>query len=569
MQANTPIKLSQLTGSIATTVEDAFKDMRFWVIADMTNHSFRQEKGYHNFELVEKDAGSANVIAKIAGKSWGNGARQIAAFEEATGQRFTNNIQVLVLVAIEYHPVYGLSANVLDIDPNFTIGLLEQQKKATLERLVAQNDFITKYGEGYQTGNNRLVLKPVLQRIALLSSSISAGAEDFMHTLQNNAFGYGFQVDEYFVSVQGERNAGQFLDKLVSIFTSGIEYDAVVITRGGGSQTDFLIFDNYRIARAVAKFPIPIITGIGHQKNQSITDLMVHTQTKTPTKAAEFIIAHNRNFEERVNELRKNIIIRSQQLLSGNLMRVASLRHTVINSTQKIVAHRVLEARSLRYALVTASRAIVHAKAAGIVNTIAQLSVKPKLILSAETSGLSGIGKDIRQLSADYLRRRKDTVRQNRFVSGATLNVVNHNLARKKERLFKMNRTLAGNSKSIIFRHNKQLIQVSGVIIARPSIALNNYNNDLGNTKVALKAATQQALKTAHSDIGSHTMAIRLMAPENILKKGYAIILKDGQVISKAEKINTGDTVDIILSGSIITSTVNQKSEYDGTGTNL
>ncbi|WP_431244478.1 exodeoxyribonuclease VII large subunit [Flavobacterium sp. P21] len=140
--------------------------------------------------------------------------------------------------------------------------------------------------------------------MAVISASNSAGNEDFRHTLRHNDFGYSFQADDYYTVVQGDNNAKLFLNKLIEVYSSGIPYDAIIIIRGGGAQSDFLIFDNYQIGRAVAKFPIPVITGIGHQKNVSIVDLMAHTSTKTPTKAAEFIIAHNRSFEMRSLSLR-------------------------------------------------------------------------------------------------------------------------------------------------------------------------------------------------------------------------------------------------------------------------
>ncbi len=478
MQSITPIRLSQLTQGIATTIENAFKEMRFWVIADVTNHSFRSDKGYHNFELVEKDPGSSNVIAKIAGKSWGNGAKQIAAFEEATGQRFTNNIQVLVLVSVEYHPLFGISASVLDIDPNFTLGVLEQQRNATLERLVAQNDFITKINGEYWTANKELRLNRVIQSIALLSSSISAGAEDFNHTLENNSFGYRFKVDEYFVSVQGEKNAGQFLDKLIQIYTSGISYDAVVITRGGGSQTDFLIFDNYRIARAVAKFPIPIITGIGHQKNQSITDLMVHTQTKTPTKAAELIIAHNRDFELALLSLRKDILIASQQRIASCTNTLSQIKQSVLHGTRDIIVQ-------------------------------------------------------------------------------------------ERENMTFLNQAVINGSKALLFAHSRKLFQLGSSATANVKVVLNNRKNDIKGSIFTLERVSNAYLKDQTSRIDNFATTVKLMSPSNILKKGYAILKVNGRVVSDAEAIEKGSSIDILLSHTTIRSTVEQKTQHNGTNIDL
>jgi exodeoxyribonuclease VII large subunit len=407
MQNAIPIRLSQLTSGIAAAMEAAFRDRRFWVIAEVSNHSFKSEKGYHNFELVEKDPASSDVIARIAAKAWGNGTRNIVSFEEKTGQKFGPKIQVLVLVALEYHSVFGISANVLDIDSNFTLGALEQQRHATLERLVAQNEFIEKIEGEYITANKRLAFRPVLQKIALLSSSISAGAEDFRHTLENNAFGYAFRIDDYFVSVQGDKNAGQLLDKLIEIYNSGIPYDALVITRGGGAQSDFLLFDNYRIARAVAKFPIPIITGIGHQKNQSITDLMVHSQTKTPTKAAELVIAHNRGFEQRLQAFQKDILIGAQRLLLNHQNDINGLKQLLLHGARDILVSQNTDLSSLKESLARHSQALIANRSKKIVRLSATLAAEVRITLQKNKSNLAGAREKVGRTQQAFIKNKR------------------------------------------------------------------------------------------------------------------------------------------------------------------
>ncbi|MBS1662960.1 MAG: exodeoxyribonuclease VII large subunit [Bacteroidetes bacterium] len=341
MSITQPIRLSQLTSSISETLNRKFSSLSFWVIADVTSHTFRPDKNYHSLDLVEKDPASNALIAKIPAKAWGKGSTSITNFEILTGQRFTNNINVLVNVSIDYHPVYGLQLNINQIDSNFTLGMLEQQRQATLARLIKENpEFIRKQGDNYLTKNKELPLSRVIQKIAIISSKTSAGWQDFRHTLDNNPFGYYFDVDDYFTVVQGENNAQQFLTRLIDVFNSARLYDAVVIIRGGGAQTDFLIFDDYMIGKAIAKFPFPVITGIGHQKNETIADLMAHTQTKTPTKAAEFIINHNRNFEDNVTRLRQQIIIRTQQTIAGKLKTLNQINNVIVNQSHSLLSHR-------------------------------------------------------------------------------------------------------------------------------------------------------------------------------------------------------------------------------------
>lgn len=338
LSTNKHLRLSELNQKIGAAIVNTFANASFWVVADVTSHSFRDQKGYHSFVLVEKDPVSNRMLAQIPGKAWGYGSERIEQFERITGQKFTNNIHVLVNVSVEFHPVYGLQVNIVDIDPAFTIGVLEQQRLAVLEELVKKNpEFIQRVGDRFITKNNQLRLNAVIQRVAIISSKTSAGAEDFLHTLENNPFGYRFFVDNYYTVVQGENNADQFLAKIIEVFNSGKPYDAVVIARGGGAQTDFLMFDNYFIGRAIARFPIPVITGIGHQKNETIADLMAHTQTKTPTKAAEFIIAHNRSYEEAVLSLQRRIVVKSQRMFTSSVKELEIIKSDVISCSKAMI----------------------------------------------------------------------------------------------------------------------------------------------------------------------------------------------------------------------------------------
>ncbi len=330
MSSLTPIRLSDLTRQIQDTLESSFGGQSFWVVGEVTNHQYRTKEQWHFFTLAEKEASAHTIVAKAETVAWKGGSSRIAHFERVTGQPFKDGIQVLVKVSVDYSPLYGLKLTLQDIDVNYTIGLLEQQRQAVLEKLLKEcSDYIRKVGDRYITANNQLSLPLVIQRIALVASHTSAGYEDFMHILQTNSFGYAFQVDPYFTVIQGEGAAAAVRGKLLDIFQAPTTYDAVVLIRGGGASTDFLIFDTFPLGQIAAKFPIPIITGIGHQRNESIVDLMVHTATNAPTKAAEFIIAHNRRFEEACLHTQQTILIRTQQLFIHHSRALTELQHNL------------------------------------------------------------------------------------------------------------------------------------------------------------------------------------------------------------------------------------------------
>jgi exodeoxyribonuclease VII large subunit len=299
----------------------------FWVVADISSHNYYPNKEHHYFELVEKSAVDTGIIAKMSAVSWKAGSLRIKAFEKTTGQKFRTGMQLLLQVVVEFHAVYGLKAVLVDVDAGFTLGQLEQERQRTLERLVKECPaYVRLSGDTYITRNRELPYPRVIQRIAIVGSGASAGFQDFMHTLRNNSFGYQFDTITFFTTIQGSANAEQLAQKIAETSKSRELFDAVVIIRGGGADTDFLLFDQFEVCRQIASLPVPVITGIGHQKNETISDLMARTSTKTPTMAAEFIIAHNRQFEEQITGLQKSIIIRSQQFLGKETAQLSQLK---------------------------------------------------------------------------------------------------------------------------------------------------------------------------------------------------------------------------------------------------
>ena len=356
------------------------------------------------------------MVAKISGKAWGTGSSKIREFERITGQKFTNNINVLVRVKVNYHIVFGLSLDIQDIDTNFTIGVLEQQRQATLASLVANNPaVIEKVGERYVTRNAKLTLPMIIQRIAVVSSKTSAGNEDFRDTLLNNPYGYKFEIHDYYTVVQNEANAQQFLERLIDVFKSNIAFDVVVINRGGGSQTDFLIFDNYKIGLAVARFPIPIITGIGHLKNETITDLMAHTQTKNPTEAAKFIITHNRHFEDAILNFQRSILIKSQQTFSSYYQRLTSLKTSIVNNSRTFLNYYKDALVNNNQIVVNKTKTILFQNKNSLSFIASTLVSKPRIIIGNKLNDLSNVLSNINSFKTSYLRNQRGYLRH--FVS--------------------------------------------------------------------------------------------------------------------------------------------------------
>jgi exodeoxyribonuclease VII large subunit len=309
-------KLSVLVTEIQSVLQSHFQQRAYWVVAEVSSHTFYPNQDRHYLELIEKTDTQLDPIAKIKTTVWKGGAARIRDFETETGQVFRDGLQVLVQVKVNFHIGYGLSLTIVDIDSSYTLGNVERQRQETIRLLMRENpDKVWKEGEQLVTFNQRLPISKVIQSIALIGSPNSEGYGDFMHTIRQNQYGYRFHIDTYQSSVQGAAAEAELVKTMVAIYESKHPYDLVVIIRGGGAKTDFLVFETYSVSRAIARFPIPVVTGIGHLGDQSIADKMAYTSMNAPTKVAEYIVAHNRRFEETIMQIRQQLVIELQQRL--------------------------------------------------------------------------------------------------------------------------------------------------------------------------------------------------------------------------------------------------------------
>lgn len=297
-----PQKLSELINEIDATMYIAFGGKTFWIKAEITDVKKQPDKRWCFLRFIEKNG---NVItSEMKAVFWTNTYSAIEKFEANTQQAFASGLEITCCVRVRFHKRYGLALEVLDIDYAYAIGKLELERKQTLERLVLENPSIQLLNNGnYSTINNRAELPVVIQKIALITAPNSDGQRDFTNVIIKNKYGYAFSVTPFLTTIQGDGASELILMQLQRIHSSRKQFDIVAIVRGGGSDIDFKSFNDYDLARAVAMFPIPILTGIGHDRNTSIADLMAR-QHKTPTEAASFIVDNNLNFEQDLEQLR-------------------------------------------------------------------------------------------------------------------------------------------------------------------------------------------------------------------------------------------------------------------------
>ena len=306
------LSLSQLNGLIKSAIIDTLPD-QYWIVAEVADIKLNQ-KGHCYLELVEKQESA--TIAQIKGTIWSYEYRSIGSrFQKATGEQLRRGMKILFLASVTFHEVYGLSLNIKEIDPAYTMGEMARKKREVIERLRK---------EGIIERNRTLDLPLVPQRIAVISSPTAAGYGDFFSHLDNNAYGYRFLHALFPALMQGPEAEQSIITALSSIAKTKRTFDLVVIIRGGGSVVDLNCLDGHPLASAVALFPLPVITGIGHDKDDTVVDIVAHTKMKTPTAVADFLISGARSFEESVLGLENLLAGYAERRLRDEQQKLAS-----------------------------------------------------------------------------------------------------------------------------------------------------------------------------------------------------------------------------------------------------
>lgn len=298
-----------------------------WVTAELSDVSVRG--GHCYMELVEKNE-AGQTLAKMRATVWQSAYFRIRArFVAAAGREFASGIKLMLRGSASMHEVYGLSFNVSDVDPSYTLGDMERVRREILAALAR---------EGIAECNRSLEISPVPQRIAVISAPGAAGYGDFMHQLCGNQSGIVFYVKLFESVMQGERAVQSVRSALEKIAMTIDLWDAVVIIRGGGATTDLNCFDNLELAREVACFGLPVIVGIGHERDRTVLDEIAHTRVKTPTAAAEFLLGHCQKSLRRAEDLGHLVVTRARDILTGNQRQLDSLATAVRETGRERVA---------------------------------------------------------------------------------------------------------------------------------------------------------------------------------------------------------------------------------------
>jgi exodeoxyribonuclease VII large subunit len=450
------LTLLELAGMIGKTIGNSFPG-KYWVVAEI-NDIRENYSGHCYLELVEKDPEKDSIVARSKATIWAFTWRMLKPyFETSTSRPLSKGMMILVEVVVEFHELYGLSLNIKDIDPVYTMGDLERKRAETIKRLEE---------EGIINMNKELPFPLLPARVAIISSPVAAGYEDFIHQIAGNSREYRLSLTLFPALMQGNNAGKSVTDALDAVFEKEKLFDVVVILRGGGSATDLNCFNSYEIASHIAQFPLPVITGIGHERDITIAGMVANTDLKTPTAVAEFLLGKFLELDTRLGNISVRLTGKVLQLLEQNKQMIAS-----------------------------------------------SLKDLPRMVeknLEQKTRHLSMTGSAIARSAGTFTARKRQGIDSSHARFGFVI-------------------------KSFLLRLKK----------TEENIRVNSLPDKTRN--LFRKKTDRLLLFYTTTD---------LVNPENLLKKGYAMVLKNGKIIKSVNGINYNDILETKLHDGRIESMV-------------
>jgi exodeoxyribonuclease VII, large subunit len=469
--------LFDLQHQIKNCLDDAFA-LPLWVKAEISEMNVNRS-GHCYLDLIETEPGTDTVIARCRATIWSYTFRMLKPyFETTTGQAFSEGLKILVQAKVEFHEVFGMSLNIRDIDPVYTLGDMARQRKEIIRKL--QDD-------GVLEMNKELELPMVPQRIAIISSPTAAGLQDFIDQLHNNPHRFVFYTKLFPAVMQGTDAPGSVMNALELIYEYENMFDAVAIIRGGGAQIDLACFDNYELAFHAAQFPLPIITGIGHDKDDTVLDMVAHTRMKTPTAVAEFLISGSLAFAQHLSELETHFT-------------------ELVNDQLEANKERLMDAAD-------------------------QLNLLMSQFVSKQTSRLEIAGVQVKNKAGIFLKNQETELKK--------MTVSSKNLTGRY--ITSQNHFLEQSVQELNYTFRKQILKTG---------------NKLVQLQQLLKIRSVGIIRNEKKNLNQIGEKLRLVDPQNILKRGYSLTLLNGKIVKSVDQINTGDRLETKLSNGTVESVV-------------
>lgn len=396
MNPSEPLSLSEYTGRIADTLNGEPELQRQWVVAETSEANVR--RGHCYLDLIEKDPDTGLTRAKLQAVVWASTFGMIAAkFESVAGRPFGAGIKVMLLLNAQFHPQYGLKAIVSDINPEYTLGDMARLRQEIIARLTR---------EGIIDANRELPVAAVPQRIAVVSAPNAAGYGDFVNQLHNNHHHLQYYTTLFPAIMQGERTVESVLGALDRIVDHCELFDCVVIIRGGGATSDLQSFENYDLAAAIAQFPLPVVVGIGHDRDQTVLDLVAHQSVKTPTAAAEWLLDHGTRALQQLDSLATAVAANAREILGHARQQLAYYNAMIPAAAQRVVENRKIRLASAAQSIPATLRFRMHNEQQRLARNAENLIITTSTALAREQTRLVNLADKVDLLSPENTLRR-------------------------------------------------------------------------------------------------------------------------------------------------------------------
>ena len=378
-----------------------------WIVGEIKKITKR--RGHYYLELVEADNGT--TVAQLSAMIWSSDANYIIqTFRLGAQRELEEGINVMFFGFLQYHRLYGLKFHIKDVNPAYTLGDTLVHKKEIIERLAK---------EGLLDRNKAHHLPAVIQRIAVVSSKTAAGYQDFVKHLNDSGLGMSFKIMLYDAYMQGQYAKQTVIQALTQIETQAQDYDIVVIVRGGGSNVDLTAFDDEDIARAIANFSLPVLTGIGHTRDRSIADMVAYADLKTPTDVADYIITHNQRFISALAELNLRLDRAVEKYLSSNELLLHKLQNRLIQASNALIWQNKSDLKNMMIGLRQVSKLLknrfikLHLIYQSLQNSIVRSFDKQRSLIVQEQQSLANAVKSLLDIHKNQLEKLEIIVKQN------------------------------------------------------------------------------------------------------------------------------------------------------------
>lgn len=387
--------LLEVNRSIQRTLAERYSSS-FWVKAEINKLNFYKHSGHCYPELVEKL--DDKIIAQVRGTLWRDDYKRVnLQFLETLKEPLKDGIKVLMLAKIHFDPVYGISLQIIDIDPAFTLGDLEREKQENLDRLKKEGLF----------NLNRLLDMPLLpKRIAIVSVETSKGYSDFMNILETNTWGYRFFTMLFPALLQGDRAAQDISRQLDRIRKVALHFDVLAIIRGGGGDVGLSCYNDFSLAKSICEFPIPVLTGIGHSTNETVSELVAHVNAITPTKLAEYLIQQFHDFSIPVQEAQKLVVETSRRLLIEANSAIQNETRLFRSVAAKSLSHNSQSIRELASQIRTGSQLALREQKSGLLQQQERLNSGAVAVIRNRHQEIGNLDRNLELLKPENVLRR-------------------------------------------------------------------------------------------------------------------------------------------------------------------